>query len=425
MADKTNNREILVFSDRDGKGGPSFMGTLLAERVRGKEIFSFSYTSEWIKKGDPQLVDPDLQYFQGPQYLNDEKPNFGIFLDSAPDRWGRLLMRRKEANEARKEKRPERQLMESDYLLGVFDSYRMGALRFRDDPNGPFLNNLENNTIPPWSSIRELETISLKLEEDDAQKDPEYTRWLEMLIAPGSSLGGSRPKAGVTDEKNNLWIAKFPGRHDITDTGAWEMVVHDLAIKAGMNIAEASLEKFSGTHHTFLTKRFDRTGKEGRLHFASAMTMLGYSYGRDFHEGVSYLELADFISTYGASVVTDLEELWRRIVFSICVCNTDDHLRNHGFLLSDAGWRLSPAFDINPVESGTGLSLNISGDDNSLDLDLAKSVSGYFRLTDIKAAGIIDQVKSSVRSWKKIAGRYGIPGSERETMESAFRKANE
>ncbi|OFY43709.1 MAG: toxin HipA [Bacteroidetes bacterium RBG_13_44_24] len=425
MAGKSNIKEILVFFDRDGKGGFFFMGTLLAERVRGREIFSFRYSEEWIRRGDSQLMDPDLQFFRGPQYLKDEKPNFGVFLDSAPDRWGRLLMRRKEANLARKEKRQERQLMESDYLLGVFDEYRMGALRFRDEPEGPFLNNDDKDTIPPWSSLKELEEISLKLEDDDARDDPEYTRWIEMLIAPGSSLGGSRPKAGITDKKNNLWIAKFPGRHDLTDIGAWEMVVHDLAVKAGLNTAEALLEKFSGKHHTFMTKRFDRAGSGSRLHFASAMTMLGYSFGKDFHEGVSYLEMADFISTYGAKVENDLEELWRRIVFSICVSNIDDHLRNHGFILSDAGWLLSPAFDINPVESGAGLSLNISHDDNSLDFNLAMSVSGYFRLTGKRASEIVDHVKSSVRSWEKIAGQYTIPGTETDIMAGAFRMADE
>lgn len=241
-----------------------------------------------------------------------------------------------------------------------------------------------------------------------------------MLMAPGSSLGGARPKAGVLDTENNLWIAKFPSADDNKDIGVWEMVVNDLAKKAGLQIAEGMVRKFSTNYHTYLTKRFDRTAKGERIHFASAMTLLGYTDGVSSHDGVSYLEIVEFIMRHGAKVDNDLEELWRRIVFSICVSNTDDHLRNHGFLLTEDGWILSPAYDVNPVETGTGLKLNISEYDNSLNLDLAMEVAEYFRLSDKRAAEIIESVKKSVLSWRFVAEKYKISKSEQDIMANAF-----
>lgn len=241
-----------------------------------------------------------------------------------------------------------------------------------------------------------------------------------MLIAPGSSLGGARPKASVLDTDNNLWIAKFPSRNDNTDIGGWEAVTYELAIAAGINMAESQARKFSSNHHTFLTKRFDRTDSDKRIHFASAMTMLGYTDGQDHADGASYLELAEFIIKNGANVNADLEELWRRIVFSICVSNTDDHLRNHGFILTPDGWRLSPAYDINPVETGTGLKLNISENDNALVIDLAKETIGCFRLSDDQAVKIINEVKKSVSNWRNIAKKYGVSKSEQDLKARAF-----
>jgi len=273
---------------------------------------------------------------------------------------------------------------------------------------------------PPWTSLRELEHASLKFEEDNTD-DPQYLKWLSMLIAPGSSLGGARPKASVVDANNNLWIAKFPSRNDDKDVAAWEMVANQLAINAGLNISEGKLQKFNNKYHTYLTKRFDRTANNKRIHFASAMTLLGHLDGDD-SAGASYLELMEFISRHGAAVEKDLEELWRRIVFSICIKNTDDHLRNHGFLLTDKGWLLSPAYDINPNEYGKGLSLNISDLDNSLDLDLAKEVAGYFRLSDNKASQIIEKVTSVAKDWKKIAAAYKISNAEQERMSPSFQK---
>lgn len=418
---KTNSRkEILVYASWIGLKEPTQLGTLYSEIVRGKEIFSFEYDKGWLKSKFAQVIDPDLQLFSGTQYLPGSKNNFGIFLDSSPDRWGRVIMQRREAIIARREKRPAKTLMESDYLLGVYDENRIGGLRFKEEPDGPFLNKDENLSAPPWTSISELQEASLKFEKDEGT-DSEHLRWLNMLIAPGSSLGGARPKASIYDSAGNLWIAKFPSVNDTKDIGGWEMVVYNLAAKCGINITEAKVEKFSNHHHhTFLVKRFDRIKKE-RIHFTSAMTMLGYTDDNDSHAGASYLEIADFIIKYGARVNEDLRELWKRIVFSICVSNTDDHLRNHGFILSEKGWMISPAFDINPDETGTGLSLNISGNDNSLSFELALEAAEYFRLDIDEAEKIADEIKSNVSSWKAVAEKYGISEREQSSMEKAFR----
>jgi serine/threonine-protein kinase HipA len=424
MAGKKNKREVYVYADWHGLNGPVFMGILHSELLRGKEIFSFEYEKAWLQSEHAQLLDPDLQLYAGIQYLTDQdKHNFGMFLDSSPDRWGRILMRRREAALARQEQRPATNLFETDYLLGVYDGHRMGGLRFKLDPKGPFLNDNKAMASPPWTSISELEQISLRLEDDDVINDPEYVKWLSMLVAPGSSLGGARPKASVLDANDHLWIAKFPSKNDSSDVGGWEIVTYELAIAAGVNMAKAQAKKFTTNNHTFLTKRFDRTDNGERIHFASAMTLLGHVDGEDHSEGTSYLELVEFIITHGANVNEDLEQLWRRIVFSICVSNTDDHLRNHGFILTPRGWILSPAYDINPVETGTGLKLNITEDDNSLDLALALEVSPYFRLSQDRSLQILEEVKGAVRNWKTIARKYGMSNLECELKSTAFSRA--
>ncbi|MBO9199543.1 MULTISPECIES: type II toxin-antitoxin system HipA family toxin [Niastella] len=413
------NQQILVYADWIDLGGIILMGTLQAEQVRGKEVFSFSYTKEWLEKGSALIIDPDLGLYSGPQYSRDDKPNFGLFMDSSPDRWGRVLMERREAFAARQEKGRPKPLMESDFLLGVFDQYRMGGLRFKLKEDGPFLDANEAMAAPPMTSLRTLEEASLQLEKDDAMEDPSYAKWLNLLISPGSSLGGARPKASVIDPNGELWIAKFPSRKDDRDIGGWETVVNELAIKSGLSVAEGKARRFTQDYHTFLTKRFDRVGN-GRIHFASAMTLLGHTDGADGAAGVSYLHLAEYIMRYGAQPNTDLEELWRRIVFNICVSNSDDHLRNHGFLLTPQGWMLSPAFDINPIPLSTGLSLNISEHSNELDLDLAREVGEKFRLDKVKREEIINRVTKTVSHWKEVAGRIGISRGEMISLESAF-----
>jgi serine/threonine-protein kinase HipA len=283
-----------------------------------------------------------------------------------------------------------------------------------------FLNDNKEMSSPPWTTIRKLEQISLRLEDDDVVNDPEYLKWLNMLVAPGSSLGGARPKASVLDKDNHLWIAKFPSKNDASDIGGWEIVTYELALLAGLNMANAQAKKFTSNNHTFLTQRFDRTNKGERIHFASAMTLLGHVDGDNFEDGVSYLELVDFIIHYGANVDEDLKQLWRRIVFSICVSNTDDHLRNHGFILTNKGWSLSPAYDINPVETGTGLKLNITENNNALDINLALDVCHFFRLDKKCAMEIIDEVQSAVRNWREIASKYQLSKAEQELKARAF-----
>ena len=423
MAKIPHKRKIHVFADWEGMDNPKQVGYLYSERLRGKEIFSFEYHKEWLRREDTQSLDPDLQHFTGLQFAPDQRANFGMFLDSSPDRWGRVLMRRREAALARLEQREELSLYETDYLLGVYDAHRMGSLRFRLEEDGLFLNNNKELASPPWAQLRELEQVSLKLEEDEVIDDPDYLKWLSMLIAPGSSLGGARPKASITDSEGGLWIAKFPSKSDTSDMGAWEVVTYEMALAAGIDMAESRAQKFSTQQHTFLTKRFDRSIRGERRHFASAMTMLGYTDGDSYTDGVSYLDLVAFLQRNGAEVAMDLEELWRRIVFSICVSNTDDHLRNHGFILTSTGWRLSPAYDINPVETGGGLKLNISENDNSLSLELALDVATYFRLNREKAVEIIDKVQKAVQPWRTIAARYNISRGEQALKANAFRHA--
>ena len=420
METRNNHKNIFVFAHWTGMKEPVFMGELKAEYSRGKEIFSFSYSDSWLKSRYSQILDPELQLYSGSQYASDEKHNFGVFLDSSPDRWGRILMKRHEAALARSEFRIEKTLRESDYLLGVFDGHRMGALRFKENPEGTFLNNNEKVAFPPWTSIRELEQISLRLEDDEAIDDPEYFKWLMMLLNSGSSLGGARPKASVIDSKKNLWIAKFPSKSDNKDVGGWEMVANELAGNAGLNITDSKIQKYSSRYNTFLTKRFDRTTNGERIHYASAMTMLGYTDGTDFHTGASYLEIVDFLTNNGADIENDLTELWRRIVFNIFISNTDDHLRNHGFILTDRGWILSPVFDINPNEDGSGLSLNISLDDNALDLDIPLEIAEYFRLNKEIGLKIIDQIRKSVSNWRNVANKYQLPKSEQEFLAKVF-----
>lgn len=419
------SKSILVYGDWATLNGAVPLGRLTAQRIRGKEIFSFEYDTSWLSTSSHTLfLDPHIQLFPGNQYPPSEKINFGLFLDSSPDRWGRFLMRSREALLAKTERREQETLFESDYLLGVYDGSRMGGLRFKLDPKGPFLNDQSNMAAPPWSSLRELEHASLKLEDDEAVNDPEYSHWLNLLLAPGSSLGGARPKAGVLDEQGQLWIAKFPSHRDEKDSGAWEMVLHQLAKACGIRVPDAKLIRFSGKHHTFLSRRFDRLSPSQRIHFSSAMSLLGRSDGADHASEASYLEMATFILKHGCLPQEDLNELWKRILFNILVSNTDDHLRNHGFLLDNAGWRLAPAFDMNPDENGNGLTLNINHMSNAQDVSLVLDAAPYFRLTKSSAEKMLDEMYKEVRQWRKVARRLGLGNAEIERIRRAFRLAD-
>lgn len=418
---KLTQRSIEVYADWVGLNQATFIGILNAIPSRGKETFSFEYSQEWLKHPQALALDPSLQLFAGVHYAPTSQDNFGVFLDSSPNRWGRLLMKRREAQLAREEKRTERNLLESDYLLGVYDEHRMGALRFRTESQGPFLDNNTKRASPPWTTLRELAHVSLEIEKQGAENKPEYSKWLQMLINPGGSLGGARPKTSVVDTHSHLWIAKFPSKNDEYDIGAWEMVAYKLAKQAKVLMADAKLEKYNNPHHTFISKRFDRTNKGERIQFSSAMTLLQHVDGDGAADGASYLELAEFITRNGATVVHDLEQLWRRIVFYICISNVDDHLRNHGFILQPTGWVLSPAFDINPVINGDGLKLNISETDNAQDLDLVKEVAEYFRIKSDRANEIIKEVMNACKKWRKEAAAVGLSKIEQDRMKSAFR----
>ena len=424
-AKKQTQKAIQVCAHWQGMKAPVLMGTLFATPSRGKEVFSFEYDPAWLKSPYAQSLDPNLGLFSGPQYARDGHDNFGLFLDSSPDRWGRVLMQRREAQQAQAEDRDIRTLMESDYLLGVYDGHRMGALRFRLSEDTPFLDNQESMSAPPWTKLRELEYASLQLERDNAENESDYLKWLNMLIAPGGSLGGARPKASVLDEAGHPWIAKFSSSRDEINIGKWEYLLYLLAQDAGINVSPSEISNFSGEYDTFLTKRFDRTTTGERLHFASALTLLGKKDGDGGDTGVSYLNLADFLIKHGAQVNQNLEQLWRRIVFYICVSNTDDHLRNHGFMLTDRGWVLSPAYDMNPVATSGGLALNISKEDNRQDLELAKNVALYFRVEKERAETIISEVKSVVQNWPALAKKLSIPSREINLMKGAFRHADE
>ena len=412
-----NENKIYVYADFLSYN-KELIGTIYVSQTRGKEFYSFEYDTEWLKKAD-MLLDPDLQHYQGRQYLTDEKNIFGIFADSCPDRWGRRLMNRREEIRAKENSERPRKLLESDYLLGVYDEARMGGLRFKVEKDSDFLSNDKDFATPPWTSLRELEQASVLFE---TEEDPLGEKWIKQLLAPGSSLGGARPKASVLGPDGSLWIAKFPSKNDDFDSGAWEMVVHELAKKVGLNVPEAKAEKFSKLGTTFLVKRFDRDGKN-RIHFSSAMTMLGKNDGANWSDGSSYLEIVSFLKANGARPKEDLQELWKRIVFSMCVSNTDDHFRNHGFILSKNGWELSPLYDVNPDIYGEYLSLNVDDKDSAIDLNLAISASEFYGIKNDVAAGIAGEIQSIVKNeWHALAQKYNINRNEIERMEYAFDK---
>lgn len=410
------NEEKIIYVYADWLGEcPELFGKLYVNINKGKEITSFEYNDKWLAANVGILFDPDINFYSGRQYVPSNKSYFGVFSDSCPDRWGRLLMRRRESINARREERKPKQLTETDYILGVYDETRMGGLRFSLSEGGQCVSADKELAAPPWTTLRTLENASLAFEKSE---NTDEEKWLKQLLAPGSSLGGARPKASVEAPDGTLWIAKFPSKNDDMNVGAWEMVVHDLAEACGLNVPQARLEKFSDIGSTFLVKRFDREGKR-RIHFTSAMTLLGKRDGED----ASYLDIASFIKSNGQSPQADLEEIWKRIVFGMAVSNTDDHLRNHGFLLSDNGWRLSPMYDVNPIYYGSNLSLCVDKDSNELDFELALSTAKYYNLSITKAGSIIKDIKGTINSyWKILATKHGLTRREIEQMSPAFVK---
>lgn len=394
------------------------VGTLFHTTGHGHSVFSFAYDPEWLRRPNTFEIDPDLQLHGAEIYPNQPAGVFRIFTDSAPDRWGRLLLDRRETLKAREEKRQAWALTEWDYLLGVHDSCRMGALRFRRDGDSPFLDNDRHLAAPPVASLRELEAASLALEAPDADDQPEFLQWLTALLAPGSSLGGARPKANFTDPDGALWIAKFPSREDRRDIGAWEMVVHQLAKAAGINVPDTQLLSLGSRHRTFASRRFDRLANGKRRFFVSAMTLLNRQDG----ENASYLELAEFLSTRGSPThkKADLRELWTRVVFNILVSNRDDHLRNHGFMLSEDGWRLAPAYDINPNIERSHHQLAIDASDPTPDVELALSTIEFYGLNSSHAGKILQGVRNAAAKWKTVATSQRLSRAEIELVARAF-----
>lgn len=410
-----SEKEIYVFADYL-KHNCELVGTIYVAENRGKELYSFEYSPKWLSKAD-HLLDPDLQLYGGRQYVRDDKKIFGVFADSCPDRWGRLLMKRREEIRAKAAGERPKKLLDSDFLVGVYDEARMGGLRFKTSKDGDFISNDKEYATPPWTSLRELEQASVSFENEEESFDE---KWIRQLIAPGSSLGGARPKASVMAPDGSLWIAKFPSKHDDFDSGAWEMVTHELAVMCGLNVPEARLEKFSKLGSTFLVKRFDRDGDK-RIHFSSAMTMLGKKDGADYSDGSSYLEIVSFLKANGASPKKDLIELWKRIVFSMAVSNTDDHFRNHGFVLAEDGWKLSPLYDVNPDIYGEYLSLNVDDNDSKIDFELALSAAAFYGIEKKLAKEMIAEIRNVVgKNWEQLAKKYGISRNEIERMRVAF-----
>ena len=407
-----SNTTIYCYLD-DYYRGQIHLGNLYVQKARGKEVYSFEFTPDFLASKEHLLLDPQLQVdIPGRQYADNHI--FGMFSDSCPDRWGRLLMKRRESIRARKEARKPSALLESDFLLGVHDESRMGALRFRLDPHGDFQSNDFSLATPPWTELRRLQDASRNFEDDNGFDET----WLALLMAPGSSLGGARPKATVADEKGNLWIAKFPSKHDTENAGAWEMVAHDLAEMCNLNVAEAQALSLTKEGTTFLVKRFDRIGK-ARIHMASAMTMLGKT---DSDKDASYLDIADWLTAHSANAPIDLKELWCRIVFNIAISNTDDHLRNHGFLLHKDGWHLSPLFDVNPNPYGNNLSLGITEEDSTLDMELALEMAEFYQIKPAAAKNIIANTKRVVaENWHILAKKYGLSRTAMERMSPAFK----
>ena len=416
----TARQTVQVCVDLEAPGRPVPMGWLHRQTARSGGVLSFEYERAWLESAEVFALDPDLSLAAGPQYPGAGQASFGIFLDSLPDRWGRVLMQRRERLRARQEGRPARSLSEWDLLLGVQDETRLGALRFRAAPDEPFLAADERLPAPPIASLRDLQAASLAFEAhlDDEEEPAALDRWLTQLFAPGSSLGGARPKASVRDEAGRLCLAKFPSRQDTRDVGAWEAVAHRLAARAGIVVPETRTLRLPGSPHTtFVARRFDRTPRGGRLAFASAMTL---TQRRDGEEGASYLELVDVLQTRGAATRADCEQLFRRVLFSILVHNTDDHLRNHGFLIDAQGVRLSPAYDLNPSVDRRDLSLAINEFDTACDPAIAMDACGLYGLKPAVAQTILGEVRAAVGHWRQEAKRMGIPRGEQEALAAAF-----
>lgn len=408
--------DVLTYVYVNCKGQDIPVGRLWSYFNNGRESASFKYDESWLKNPENFELEPYLPLTEGTFHTDTKKSIFASFSDCSPDSWGRLLIKQNEEKRAEKEKRARRQLNQIDYLLAVYDFSRHGALRFKQTPDGDFLSAKDNKAIPPLVELPKLLMASEKVLDDDASYND-----IRELLAPGSSLGGARPKASVIDKTGNLCIAKFPKKDDNNNNVLWEAVALTLAEKAGLNVQRWELTTALGKA-VLLLKRFDRTGGGQRIPFLSAMTMLNANDGES--NEYSYLDLAEIIRTKGVNVTNDMKELWHRMLFSVLISNTDDHLRNHGFLRTDAtGWQLSPLYDVNPSSDRTGnLQLNIDENSSTASVELVMSVAEYFRLNKAEAEKIFNQTRSAVAEWRDVAKALGIGAGEIARMAAAFEK---
>ena len=404
-------RTLLVYADFDWLPSPPFVGELGYESLRGSDSYSFRFSEEWLQTYGGLYLSADLNNYPGIQYTASDRDIFGCFSDALPDRWGRTLLLRREQILAQEEKRPLRRLSSFDYLLGIDDYARMGALRFKEEADGDFINSSSSLRIPPLTDIRTLEAASKEIERSELANELPDKRWIAQLAQPGSSLGGARPKASVVDRDGRLCIAKFPSRRDDYDAGLWEHLCHQLATRAGISTAHTRVLKTSEQYHTLISQRFDRADGGKRIHFASAMTLLGLQDGDNASSGFGYLDIVDFILRHSGDTDQNLKELYRRVAFNICIGNSDDHFRNHGFLLTRKGWTLSPAYDMNPTLS-THQSLLISSTTSEANLGILLEASEEYMLPREVARSIIDEVRKGLEGWQSLATRLGI--SQRE-----------
>ena len=414
-------KKLFVYADFDWLKEAELVGELGYESLRGSDSYSFKFADSWIKKYNAIALSDDLNNYPGIQYTQPEKDIFGCFADALPDRWGRTLFLRREQIMAQEENRPVRRLSSFDFLTGIDDHSRMGGFRFKETPDGEFINTNNTLRVPPLTDLRELIAASKEIERSEGANIIPEKKWITQLVQPGSSLGGARPKANVIDENHNIFIAKFPSLNDDYDVGIWEHFCHLLAKNAGINAAETKVITTNDKHHTLLSHRFDRTYAGRRIHFASAMTLLGLNDGDNATTGHGYIDIVDFIISGCTDVDANLRELFRRVAFNICVGNSDDHFRNHGFLLTAKGWTLSPAYDMNPTLNDHQ-SLLINNKTNTADLSILLDSCDEYMLTHEVAKGIIDEVLEAVKGWRTLANRLGIAKREMNLFEGVFKK---
>lgn len=414
-------KKLYVYADFDWLDEPLFVGELGYVNLRGSDSYSFKFNDEWLCKYGSLFLSYDINNYPGLQYTASDRDIFGCFSDTLPDRWGRLLLNRREQLSAAQEKRPIKKLSSFDYLIGIDDFSRMGGFRFKENKDGEYINTEEIFRIPPLTDIKSLASASFEMEKSEDFHLLPNEKWLKQLIHPGTSLGGARPKASILDEEGNLCVAKFPSRNDDYDVGLWEHLSHLLAKKSGVKTADTSVIIAGEKYHTLLSRRFDRKRDGRRIHFASAMTLLGLKDGCDFKTGNGYLDIVDFILQNCCDVEYNLRQLYRRVAFNICIGNSDDHFRNHGFLLTPKGWTLSPAYDLNPTLNEYQ-SLLINRDSNHADIQLLLESAEEYMIGKDEALVIINEVKSGVNKWKSIAVRLAIPRREIEFFEQVIER---